>query len=192
MEKQNVYNKIIAVTNRRICSGPLTGQVSRICKLNPKAVILREKDLPQDEYEKLAEQVYKICSENNVMCILHSFPNVAKRIGCDAIHMPMPLLRKRPETVNEFGLVGTSVHSVSEAIEAQKMGVSYISAGHIFNTDCKKGVPPRGTGFLREVCQSVNIPVYAIGGIKISSEQMAEIESCGAAGGCVMSEMLKL
>lgn len=192
MENQNVYNKIIAVTNRKICYGPLTEQVSRICKLNIKAVILREKDLPEDEYEKLAEQIYKICSENNVMCILHSFPEVTKKIGCDAIHMPMPLLKKNPEIVNEFGIVGTSIHSVSEAIEAQKMGVSYISAGHIFATDCKKGVPPRGTGFLQDVCQSVDIPVYAIGGIKISSEQMSEIERCGAYGGCVMSEMMKL
>ena len=65
-------------------------------------------------------------------------------------------------------------------------------AGHIFATDCKKDLPPRGLEFLKEVCNSVTIPVYAIGGIKLSDVQMDEIIKCGAKGGCIMSGMMSL
>ena len=79
-----------------------------------------------------------------------------------------------------------------EAIEAQKLGATYISAGHIFATDCKKDLPPRGLEFLKEDCNSVTIPVYAIVGIKLSDVQMDEIIKCGAKGGCIMSGMMSL
>lgn len=65
------------------------------------------------------------------------------------------------------------------------MGCTYITAGHIFETDCKRGLPGRGLEFLREVCRAVTIPVYAIGGIE--PKRMAEIFAAGAAGACVMS-----
>lgn len=51
--------------------------------------------------------------------------------------------------LSKFKTIGTSAHSVEEAIEAQKLGATYISAGHIFATDCKKDLPPRGLEFLK-------------------------------------------
>lgn len=53
-------------------------------------------------------------------------------------------------------------------------------------------LPPRGLEFLKEVCNSVTIPVYAIVGIKLSDVQMDEIIKCGAKGGCIMSGMMSL
>ena len=177
--KENGYinDKVICVTNRHLSEKSLARQVEIVCKFHPKAIILREKDLPEDEYVK---------------CILHFYPNVAKKLECDAIHLPLFKLRENQKCLSGFKIIGTSVHSVEEAIEAQNLGATYISAGHIFATDCKKGVPPRGLEFLKEVCQAVNIPVYAIGGIKLSDEQIKLITDCGAAGGCIMSGMMKL
>lgn len=68
------------------------------------------------------------------------------------------------------------------------MGACYVIAGHIFSTDCKKGVPPRGLAFLREVTNSVSIPVYAIGGITV--ENSGEVFAAGAAGVCMMSQWM--
>lgn len=68
------------------------------------------------------------------------------------------------------------------------MGCTYITAGHVFATDCKKGIPPRGLDFLKEVCENVSIPVYAIGGI--SSEVMTSVREAGANGACVMSGLM--
>ena len=65
-------------------------------------------------------------------------------------------------------------------------------AGHIYATDCKKGVPPRGIGFLKEVCDAVRLPVYGIGGIHFEPEQWRELVRAGAKGGCIMSGMMTL
>lgn len=54
-----MYRDLIAVTNRHLCSRPFTEQITRVCKLHPKALILREKDLPEEEYFSLARQVRK-------------------------------------------------------------------------------------------------------------------------------------
>ncbi|MBP3700615.1 MAG: thiamine phosphate synthase, partial [Lachnospiraceae bacterium] len=72
----------------------------------------------------------------------------------------------------------------SKTPETEGMGCTYIIAGHIFDTDCKKGSPGRGLDFLRQVTRAVSIPVYAIGGI--APENISLIRTSGAAGACVM------
>lgn len=183
---------LIAVTNRHLCSRPFLEQMERVCQLHPKALILREKDLPEEEYFSLARQVQKICQKYDVPFIPHFYPAIAKRLDCNALHLPLPILREHPEVTSQFHITGTSIHSTSEAIEAEKLGVSYLTAGHIYVTDCKKGLPPRGLDFLHEVCESVQIPVYGIGGIKIDEKQLFELKEAGASGGCVMSGMMQI
>ena len=61
-----MYRDLIAVTNRHLCSRPFTEQITRVCKLHPKALILREKDLPEEEYFSLARQVKEICEQFKV------------------------------------------------------------------------------------------------------------------------------
>ena len=94
--------------------------------------------------------------------------------------------------LNDFRMVGSSIHSPEEAIRAQKAGAAYVTAGHVYVTDCKKGLPPRGLEFLKEVCTKVTIPVYAIGGIHAGTGQIQEVMDCGASGGCIMSEMMRI
>ena len=108
------------------------------------------------------------------------------------IHLPLFLLKENSEKLSDFLAVGCSIHSVEEAKEAQKLGATYLTAGHIYTTDCKKGLPPRGLDFLREVCNAVTIPVYAIGGIHAGTGQIREVMECGASGACIMSEMMKI
>ena len=55
--QKNPYENVIAVTNRSLCQRPFAEQIERVCSLHPKAVILREKDLPEEEYSRLAEQI---------------------------------------------------------------------------------------------------------------------------------------
>ena len=108
------------------------------------------------------------------------------------IHLPLFLLREISENPGDFLAVGCSVHSVEEAKEAQKLGATYLTAGLIYTTDCKKGLPPRGLDFLREICNAVTIPVYAIGGIHAGTRQIQEVMDCGASGACIMSEMMRI
>lgn len=185
----SMYN-IVCVTNRKLCNGDFLERIEEIAKCQPKAIILREKDISEQAYEALAIQVLDICKQYDVRCILHSFVDVAIRLQADAIHVPLPILRNmRQEQKEKCNIIGASCHTVEEAKEAEQCGCTYITAGHIFVTDCKKGVPARGLDFLKAVCESVSIPVYAIGGI--SGENIQSVCMAGAESGCVMSGLMQ-
>lgn len=180
----------ICITNRHLVTGNFLEQLRYVAGFHPEKIILREKDLPQEQYEMLAEKVLKVCQQERVSCVLHYYPEAAKKLGVRAVHLPMPLLRSLDDRDKEcFDEIGASTHSVEEAVEAQKLGATYITAGHVFATDCKKGVPPRGTLFLRQVCDSVDIPVYALGGI--CDENQQQCMAAGAAGVCRMSDFMR-
>ena len=73
-------------------------------------------------------------------------------------------------------------------MEAQALGCTYITAGHVFETDCKKGLPGRGLEFLQDVCAAVDIPVYGIGGI--DADNIALVRNAGSSGACLMSSLM--
>lgn len=177
---------IICVTNRKLCKEDFLERIEKIAMAGPKAIVLREKDLSLDEYECLAKRVVDICDKYNIECILHYYSEVAKRLNVKSIHLPMFLLKDMSKKdLDFFDNIGASCHSAEEAIEAERRGCTYIFAGHVFETDCKKDIPPRGEEFLKKVCSSVNIPVFGIGGI--SADNYHKIISAGAKGGCIMS-----
>lgn len=173
--------KIISVTNRQL-SGNFMQRINELASLGVP-IILREKDLSESEYTELAKKALAIT--DNIT--LHTYINTARKLSHMKIHLPLRLLEERD--ISGFATVGASVHSVEEALKAQALGATYITAGHIFATDCKKGVPPRGLEFLKEVCKTVKIPVYAIGGI--TPENACEAVSAGAYGICVMSAFMQ-
>ena len=165
-------------------------RIQAIAACNPKGILLREKDLREGEYKELAERVMRICKENEVPCILHSFIDAALALGAENLHLPLHILRGMEEKKKrQFRNIGASCHSVAEAQEAERLGCGYITAGHVFVTDCKKGLAPRGLDFLQAVVESVSIPVYAIGGI--NRENIAAVRKTGAAGACVMSGLMQ-
>ncbi|APC38924.1 thiamine phosphate synthase [Clostridium estertheticum] len=187
--------KLLAITNRHLCNNDFLQQIQSICSLNEKntmiksvSIVLREKDLSENDYKNLATKVLEICKENNTECILHTYYKVARELNCKKIHLPLHVLKSKPDICNEFNEVGVSIHSVNEALEAVNLGATYIIAGHIFATNCKKDVPPRGLNFLSSVCSSINIPVYAIGGILPANAQKAI--NAGADGVCIMSGLM--
>ena len=180
---------ILCVTNRKLCREDFLTRIERIAACHPAGIILREKDLNPEDYKELAAAVMEICEQHGVKCILHSFPDVAISLQADAIHLPLHLLREMPqEQKAHFRVLGASCHSVEDALEAQALGCTYITAGHVFETDCKKGLPGRGLDFLQNVCAAVEIPVYGIGGI--ASDNIALVHNAGASGACLMSSLM--
>lgn len=180
---------ILCVTNRKLCREDFLLRLEKIAAARPAGIILREKDLSEGEYKALAEQTLKICGRYDVPCVLHSFVGAAMELGAEAIHLPMDILRGMTGAEKtRFSAIGASCHSVEEAREAERLGCTCITAGHIFDTDCKKGLPGRGLRFLSEVCESVDIPVYAIGGV--DRENIAAVRRAGARGACLMSRLM--
>jgi len=165
--------KEIIVTNRALCSGDFMQQIEKALQSKPWGLLLREKDLCHNEYAALAAQARPMCAAQGVQFI--AYPPHAGNFT----HMPFAQAQALPQPFS------VSVHSVEEAVQAQAIGAAFVIAGHIFATQSKPGLPPRGLEFLREVCASVDMPVFAIGGV--TNENAQDCLAAGAAGVCRMS-----
>ena len=175
--------KRIAVTNRSLCSASLKEQVEKICNAGLcNALILREKDLAEHDYMNLAMSIKLICDKHGIDLFCNNMPSAAERLGCNLQLSYQNFLDLKGKKDQETWV---SVHTVEEARNAEKLGADGLIAGHIFVTDCKKGLAPRGLDFLKEVCDAVSIPVFAIGGIDDSNSDAVRL--AGAQGECRMS-----
>lgn len=178
---------IIGVTNRKLCND-FYKRIKEISKSNLKYLILREKDLEYKELLIMAKNVQSILKDSNIKLIINSNVEVAEEVNAYGIQLSFKdFCENKGKNFN--GIKGVSVHSLSEAIEAEKRGANYIIYGHVFNTDCKKGLKPRGLIEFKEICNKVNIPVYAIGGI--NKENYKSVLEAGADGVAVMSSLMK-
>lgn len=240
---QNEKKELIAVTNRHLCEGDFFAQVERIAEAGFDRIILREKDLNQAEYKKLAEQVLKKTEPYGTICTLHHYLEVAVELQVKQVHLPLsvaePLFfgqeKEKLELLLKMREIGFSIHSLEQLKQVHKMQEilqkskekmpenpqdilqkqtalqektaacteygqerqkcssfdikCYVTAGHIFPTDCKKGLPPKGLAFLQEISQEANVKVYALGGI--NPENMMEIKKTGADGVCLMSYCMR-
>ena len=182
--------KIVCITNRKLCKGSFFVQLENIARCRPELIILREKDLSESEYLKLAAEAKVICERHDVRLCVNSYWRTALQLGIKQVHLPLHLLREMSdEDKRKFALIGASCHSAEDVREAEQLGADYIIAGHIFETDCKKGLAGRGTGFLADICRISSVPVYAIGGI--NDKNAKECTAAGADGVCLMSSLMQ-
>lgn len=185
-----MYKKI-CITNRGLVKGDFLEQIRRVADEGVDILILREKDLSEEEYLLLAQNVIDICTRRNTLCVLHSFIRAAKKLNHPYIHLSMEAFHgMTDEDKAFFQVIGVSTHTVAEAVQAEQGGASYITASHIFSTECKAGLAPRGLAYLREVVQAVQIEVYALGGIH--PDNLSLCVEAGADGVCMMSEYMKM
>ena len=189
------YEHTIVITNRTLVQGDFFEQMQKVILLHPHAVILREKDLPDEEYKMLAEKVLDMCREEDVNCFLHSRITIAKSLGCGRIHLSIPVIEEMKEEEQrnlrkDFQEISVSCHSMEDMKTAVKNGATQIILGTIFETECKKGLKGKGLEFVREICKACPVPVYAIGGINM--ERLPQVIDAGAAGGCMMSGFMKI
>lgn len=179
---------ILCVTNRKLCKDDFLGRLARIASFRPAGIVLREKDLNEVEYEALARQAIECCGETPL--VIQGHPKVARDLGCMHLHLPLCQLEALPAKARiGWEQLSTSCHSLEEARRAVALGCTRIIVGHIFDTHCKPGLPPRGLSFLQNVCAEVDVAVYAIGGI--TPGRLAAVRKAGAAGACMMSAFMQ-
>ena len=191
----NSCEHTIVITNRSLVHGDFLKQLEKVTRLHPHALILREKDLTDEAYEALAKKILELCQREGVPCFLQTKPSIARRLGCKNMHLSIPVLKGLQESdkktlKKDFQNLSVSCHSMEDVKTAVKNGATQIVLGTIFETECKKGLPGKGVDFVREICQSCPIPVYAIGGI--NEVRLAKVMDAGAAGGCMMSGFMRL
>lgn len=180
---------VVSVTAKPLCKDDFLQRIRKISDSEVQYIILREKYLSEQEYYSLAKEVLSVCDKEKL--IIHNFIGTAESLGIKKIHLPFSAFKELNGRRN-FDIVGTSVHSVDDAAFARENGADYITAGNIFETDCKKGLKGKGANFLRNVCDSVNIPVYAIGGINAdTAKELKSLNRKNFAGVCVMSLLMQ-
>lgn len=177
--------KIIAITDSRICTEPLSARIEKLAraKVNAKvkagvdAIILREKWLTPADYRTLAKEALGILAGSGVRCILHGFPEIARELGAGHYHCQSTEIAYLSEYRAEFETLGVSVHSLAEYRAAQGLA-DYAMAGHIFPSNCKLGVEPNGVELLREILADMGeardmdsrvCELFAVGGITLEN-----------------------
>ena len=190
----NSYEHTIVITNRHLVQGDFLKQLEKVTKLHPHALILREKDLTDDAYESLAKKVFDLCKREDITFFLHTKIEIARKIGCQNIHLSIPVLKGLSDTekkalTEDFCEISISCHSMEDVEIAMAGGATQIILGTIFETECKKGVLGKGVEFVREICQKCPLPVYAIGGMNM--QRLPLVIDAGAAGCCMMSGFMQ-
>ena len=145
----------------------LIEQVEDAIKGGVTCVQLREKDMPDDEFLKEALTIKEICKKYGVPFIINDNVEIAVKSGADGIHVGQSDMQAKNvrKLIGDEMILGVSAQTVGQAIEAQNAGADYLGVGAVFHTDTKTDADDVSHETLKEICNAVNIPVVAIGGI---------------------------
>lgn len=153
-------------------------------------VQIREKTADTLDFYNLALKVKEITTKYNVPLIINDRVDVALAIDAEGVHvgqsdMPCDVTRR---LVGPNKIVGVSAATIDEAKKAEKDGADYIGSGAVFPTATKDDAPKITKKDLKEIVNSINIPVVAIGGITL--ENAHELSDTGIAGLSVVSAIM--
>ena len=159
---------LYAVTNSKLVSKlPLIEQVELALKGGITCLQLREKELDEASFLAEAIEIKKMCEKYHVPFIINDNVNVAIKCGADGVHvgqsdMEVSEVRK---LVGDNMIIGVSAHTVQEAKLAEAGGADYLGVGAIYQTTTKQDATYVSLNELKRICNSVKIPVVAIGGM---------------------------
>ena len=159
---------LYAVTDRAwVGKQSLYEQVEAALRGGVTCVQLREKELDEAEFLAEAKEVSALCRRYGVPFFVNDNVDIAIACGADGVHvgqedMAAAQVRQR---VGDGMMIGVSVHSVEEAVEAVKSGANCLGVGAMFSTSTKNDANVLPREVLRDICRAVDVPVVAIGGI---------------------------
>ncbi len=168
---------LYAVTDRAwVGKQSLYEQIESALKGGATCVQLREKNLNDEEFLKEAMEISVLCKQYGVPFFINDNVEIAVKCHADGIHvgqedMEVAQVRQR---VGADMIIGVSVHSVKEALEAVENGADCLGVGAMFSTSTKTDADVLSKETLRNICVAVEVPVVAIGGIdKTNISQLA-------------------
>ncbi len=179
---------LYAVTDRAwVGKQNLYEQVEAALKGGATCVQLREKELCEEEFLKEAIELAALCKQYKVPFFINDNVDIAMKCHADGIHVgqeDMEAGQVREKVGNDM-MIGVSVHSVEEALEAVRNGADCLGVGAMFSTSTKTDVDVLPKETLRDICSAVDIPVVAIGGI--GKNNISQLAGTGVDGVALVS-----
>lgn len=179
---------LYAVTDRAwVGKQSLYEQVESALKGGATCVQLREKELDDENFLNEAMEISSLCRQYGVPFFINDNVEIAIKCHADGIHVgqdDMEASQVRQRVGNDM-IIGVSVHSVEEALEAVKNGADCLGVGAMFSTSTKTDVSVLPKETLCDICAAVDIPVVAIGGIGKSN--ISQLAGTGVDGVALVS-----
>ena len=182
------YMHLYAVTDRAWTGNKtLYEQIKEALENGVTCVQLREKNLDEASFIEEAKKICVLCRQYNTPFIVNDNVNVAIASNADGIHIGQDDmgLKDVRKIVGENMIIGISAHTVEEAKFAQENGADYIGIGAVFETSTKNDVDVIPYEKVKSICDAVDIPKVAIGGI--NAENILKLKGSGIDGVAVVS-----
>ena len=166
-------------------------KVETACRSGVTIIQLREKNLTTNQYYQLAKQVKEITDAYQVPLIIDDRLDVCLAVDAAGLHigddeLPVSVARK---VLGPEKILGVTAKTVERALEAETSGADYLGTGAIFPTTTKENAPITLISTLKTICQTVAIPVVAIGGL--TSENIDQLAATGIAGVAVVRDLMQ-
>ena len=166
-------------------------KVETACRSGVTIIQLREKKLTTNQYYQLAKQVKEITDTYQVPLIIDDRLDVCLAVDAAGLHigddeLPVSVARK---VLGPEKILGVTAKTVKRALEAETSGADYLGTGAIFPTTTKENAPITLISTLKTICQTVAIPVVAIGGL--TSENIDQLIGTGIAGVAVVRDLMQ-
>ena len=188
MRLDKKYMQLYAVTDRAWTGNKtLYEQIKEALENGVTCVQLREKNLDEASFIEEAKKISVLCRQYNTPFIVNDNVNVAIASNADGIHIGQEDmgLKDVRKIVGENMIIGISAHTVEEAKFAQENGADYIGIGAVFETSTKNDVDVIPYEKVKSICDAVDIPKVAIGGI--NAENILKLKGSGIDGVAVVS-----
>jgi thiamine-phosphate pyrophosphorylase len=188
----SLESRLLLVTDRQQTKGrPLLSVLAQALRAGSPAIQLRERDLCAKELLALADEIRQLAGPRGSQLVINDRLDVALSVEGAGVHLrsdslPLPVARR---LIGAHRLLGASVHSVSEAVQAEAGGADYVVFGPIYETPSKHMYgPPLGLSKLEEAARAVRVPIVGIGGV--TAAHARDMRAAGAFGVAVISAIL--
>lgn len=182
--------KLYAITDERwLNNRSLVEVVQELIAGGVTCLQYRDKVKSMDEKEKMALQLKNICDQAQIPFIINDDVNLAAKIHADGVHLGQKDcdVKTARKILGERAIIGVSARTVRDALLAQENGADYLGSGAVFGTATKEDASFLGVDCFSKICEAVQIPVVAIGGISLQS--IPQLKESGVSGVAVVSQL---
>lgn len=187
--KVNKESMLLYVVTDRSWFGEnkLEDRIEEIIKAGATFIQLREKNLLYDSFAEEAKKIKEITSRYRIPFVINDNIEVALAVGADGVHVGQGDMNAKSvrKIIGDDKILGVSVQTVRQALLAQENGADYIGVGAVFSTNTKSDADNVSRETLKAICDSVDIPVVAIGGI--NENNISLLKDTGIDGVAVIS-----